>query len=225
MINVTAHPGPRPSAEIRAYLRTQLNNMLRRPGMYGPEVALRLLLDYLSYAEREEDAWAEEHEALHSRGAFNAFGVAGAFSSVIPGRDDNAVASIYAEFARDRGWLDVERTLTGEEYASLRRELATWTAQDRILADVHEAFGPPSVLFGSTNPHFGSTLAYLTERTTEPMVFFHLWNGTSDEPVRRPIFDEPVLLAVRVGRGPFEDSFTFTPEGNRRRPEPPDLYG
>ncbi|MDP4502035.1 hypothetical protein [Nonomuraea turcica] len=35
--------GPRSSAEIRAYLKAQLNEALRRPGMFGGEIALRLL--------------------------------------------------------------------------------------------------------------------------------------------------------------------------------------
>jgi hypothetical protein len=36
-------PGPRSSAEIRAYLKTRLNQALRRPGMFGGEMALRPL--------------------------------------------------------------------------------------------------------------------------------------------------------------------------------------
>jgi hypothetical protein len=43
---------------------------------------------------------------------------------------------------------------------------------------------PPSVLCGGTNPLYGKTLGYLTEAPEEPMVFFHLWNGTAA--ARRP---------------------------------------
>lgn len=33
-----------------------------------------------------------------------------------------------------------------------------------------------------------------------------------------PAYEEPLLLAVRFGTGPFRHTFTFTPEGERRRP-------
>jgi hypothetical protein len=85
---------------------------------------------------------------------------------------------------------------------------------------VRELFGPPSLLIGGTNPFFGKTLAYLTSHATEPITFFHFWNGSDPQAERaRPrIYDEPVLLAVGAGRGAFKDTFTFTPEGGRRRP-------
>ncbi|TMR10810.1 hypothetical protein ETD86_38000 [Nonomuraea turkmeniaca] len=51
---MTTFPGPRSSAEIRAYLKTRLNQALRRPGMFGGEMALRLLLDHLAYAEHQD---------------------------------------------------------------------------------------------------------------------------------------------------------------------------
>ncbi|GAA2438497.1 hypothetical protein GCM10010191_62130 [Actinomadura vinacea] len=52
-------------------------------------------------------------------------------------------------------------------------------------------------------------LAYLTEDPDDPIVFFHLWNGTWP-----PERDEAVILAVRFGDGPFSETFTYT----RRRP-------
>jgi hypothetical protein len=212
---------PRSSAEIRAYLKAQLNEALRRPGMFGGEIALRLQLDHLTYAERAEEAWAEQLRMLESRGAFNGRGVTGALSTVLPGACEDGVASIYAELAHQHGWLQADRTLTTREYTSLRRELSAWAAQDRTLSEVRAAFGPPSVLFGSNNPFYGKTLAYLAEQSMQPIVFFHLWNGTSREngSTWPPIYDEPVLLAVRFGSRPFKDTFAFTPEGSRRRPE------
>ncbi|MFD9902753.1 hypothetical protein [Streptomyces sp. NPDC059063] len=58
----------------------------------------------------------------------------------------------------------------------------------------------------------------------EPMVFFHLWNGSTPGPESAwPEREEPVLLAVRLGNAPFDEAFTFTPEGQRRRPEPESL--
>ncbi|OUC91220.1 hypothetical protein [Streptosporangium minutum] len=218
---MTASSGPRSRSEIRDYLVDRLNHALRRPEMFGGETALLLLLDHLVYAERQDEAWAEERQAMESRGAFTPTGVTGAFRALVPGAYQCGVASVYAEFVRARGWLQADRVLTADEHESMRQKLSTWVAQDRVLSEVLETFGPPSVLFGGNNPLYGKTLGYLTDQAKEPMLFFHLWNGTDPEAESTwpPIYDEPVLLAVRYGTGPFRDTFTFTPEGHKRRPE------
>ncbi|WP_174361946.1 hypothetical protein [Nocardia brevicatena] len=157
---------------------------------------------------------------MESRGAFTSIGVTGAFRTLLPNSDEHGPASVYAEFAHARGWLQADRVLTAEEHASIRQELSTWVGQDRLLSEALETFGPPSVLFGGSNPFFGKTLGYLTDQVDEPMIFFHLWNGTDPdaESTWPPIYSEPILLAVRCGRGPFTDTFAFTPEGKKRRP-------
>ncbi|SEU34901.1 hypothetical protein SAMN05421811_112140 [Nonomuraea wenchangensis] len=219
MNDMTTSPEPRSSTEIRTYLRHQLNQALRRPGMFGGETALRLLFDHLAYAEHQETEWAQALRSLEMRGAFNSLGVTGALATVLPDLRDDGVASIYAEAAHDRGWLQADRTLTTEDHASLRRRITAWAAHDRTLTEVREEFGPPSVLLGGTNPFYGKTFAYLTDQATEPIIFFHLWNGCPDDTgtTWRPVHDEPVLLAVRCGRGAFKETFSFTPEGSRRR--------
>ncbi len=54
----------------------------------------------------------------------------------------------------------------------------------------------------------------------EPMVSFDLWNGSAPgaEQSWPSEHEEPLLLAVRFGTGPFRQTFTFTPEGRRRLP-------
>ena len=146
--------------------------------MFGGEVALRLLFDHLVYAERQDEAWARERRAMEERAAFTSIGVRGVFRDLMPGDYEYDVASVYAEFAHVRGWLEPDRVLTAGEHESLRQELRTWAAQDRVLSEVLETFGPPSVLFGGSNPRYGKTLGYLTGQVKEPMIFFHLWNGT-----------------------------------------------
>jgi hypothetical protein len=212
--------GPRSAAEIRDYLLRQLNSALRRPGLYGGEMAVRLLLDHLCYAAGQDEAWAGETRAMRSRGAFTSTGVTGAFRALIPGAYESGMASVYAEFARSRGWLAADRVLTAGEYASMRAGVEAWVTENRVLREVTDAFGPPSVLLGGSSPRRGKTLGYLTERAEDPVVFFHLWNGTDPQPApaRPPLHDEPVLLAVRCGCGPFARSFAFTPEGSQRRP-------
>ncbi|WP_329082438.1 hypothetical protein [Streptosporangium sp. NBC_01469] len=224
--------GPRSSVEIRAHLVDELNAALRRPGMYGGEIALRLLLDLLAYAEHQEQAWATEQQSMRARGALNALGARGALEALLPGEEEGAVASLYAEFIHERGWLHADRILSATEYAAMHRQLNGWGDRDRTLSEVLETFGPPSVPFGATNPRYGKTLGYLTERAGAPMVFFHLWNGTASapgagtEPAGPLVYDEPILLAIRHGTGALSDTFAFTPQGRRRRPgEPCGPYG
>ncbi|MET8956860.1 hypothetical protein ACWEO4_40760 [Streptomyces sp. NPDC004393] len=76
-------------------------------------------------------------------------------------------------------------------------------------------FGPPSVLIGGTNSFCGKTLAYVSEKEDDPIVSFHLWNGSTSGSWP-PDHQEPLLLAVRYGDGPFRQRFTLTPEGERR---------
>ncbi|MFI6597953.1 hypothetical protein ACIBHX_16970 [Nonomuraea sp. NPDC050536] len=200
---------PRSSAQIRGYLIDQLNLALTRPSMFGGELSLRILVDHLAYATGEDLLWEEELRLMVERGACCATMVKGAFRALFEGIDEHAPASVYAEFARNRRWLSVDRTLRIAEYESLRQGLGTWTVEDRTLGDVVEAFGTPSLWIGGTNPSFGKTLGYASERVGDPMVFFHLWNDFE--------YDQPILLAVRCGTGPFRETFTFTPEGRKRR--------
>jgi hypothetical protein len=210
--------GLRPAAEIRGYLVDRLNLALRRPGMYGGETAIRLILDHLEYAERRDGAGLLR--LLEERGVWTSLGVTGAFALVIPGRYESGIASVYAEYAQAQGWLKIDRTLTTAEYSSLATEHRRWTAHDRSLSDVLETFGPPSIHFGGTNPLYGKTLSYTSGSPTDPMISFHFWNGTESdaEPTWPPLHSEAVLLAVRSSGQTFETSLAFTPEGIRRRP-------
>nr|BEK71181.1 hypothetical protein KPHV_84080 [Kitasatospora purpeofusca] len=206
--------------EIHDYLIDQLNLALRRPGMYGGEVALRVLVDQLLFVERRPEEWAELVQAWEVRGLWTPIGPSGAFQDVFPKQVGcYEVASVYAEFAQRRGWLKPDRVLTGEEYESLTGRVRRWAAVDRTWADVTAEFGSPCVLFGGNNPLYGKTLGYLSEDPQQPMVVFHLWNGS--EPGAEPWppkHAQPLLLAVRFGGGSFRGSLTFTPEGDRRRP-------
>ncbi|WP_406194675.1 hypothetical protein OH807_05700 [Kitasatospora sp. NBC_01560] len=216
-------PLPTPLAaaeEIHDYLIDQLDLALRRPGMFGGEVALRVLIDHLLFVERQPEAWAELKQGWDERGLWTPIGPAGAFRDMLPAQVDCCeVASVYAEFAQRRGWLKPDRTLTGEEYEALTGRVRQWAEVDRTWVDVTAEFGPPSLLFGGNNPLYGKTLGYLTEDPQQPMVVFHLWNGT--EPGAGswpPEHEQPSLLAVRFGGGSFRESLTFTPEGERRKP-------
>ena len=218
-----AHPRSLAAAdEIRAYLIGQLNLALRRPGMYGKEGALRMLVDHLLFVEQQPEAWPEQQKAWEECGAWSSTGVAGAFREIVPGRSDEyGIPAVYAEFAQRRGWLRPDRVLGAEEYRALQGRVRSWVSEDRVWADVVDEFGAPSMLFGGTNPLYGKTLGYLSDDPDQPMVSFHLWNGSAPDAESSwpPEYEEPVLLAVRSGSGAFRRTFTFTPEGERRRTE------
>ncbi|MFH8385475.1 hypothetical protein ACH4E7_31835 [Kitasatospora sp. NPDC018058] len=188
--------------------------------MYGGETALRLLFDHLLFVERQPEAFARQQRAWKGRGVWTATGVAGVFQDLLPEHDDeHDTASVYAEFAQQRGWLKPDSVLAEDAYAALTGCVRQWATVDRTWADVTSEFGPPSVTFGGNNPLYGKALGYLGEDPQQPMVVFHLWNGSDPGAVSwPPEHEQPLLLAVRFGTGSFRRSFTFTPEGERRKP-------
>ncbi|WEH41223.1 hypothetical protein [Streptomyces sp. AM 2-1-1] len=211
-----------PAADIRAHFVDRLNSVLRRPGMWGDELALRMMCEDLLYVEGRPGAWHEQQTSWEVSGAWSANGAKGAFARHLHGDGPaDAVVSLYAEFAHRSGWLRAVRVLDTGEYARLRATAPEWVGgADRGWSDVAAEFGPPSVRFGGSNPRFGKTLGYVTADPADPMVCFHLWNGTRPDSLCGWTAEhtEPVLLAVRVGGArTFRDSFTYTPEGERRR--------
>jgi hypothetical protein len=204
---------------MRCYLIEQLNHVLRRPGMYSPraESALWMMFDHLAYLEGADTQswWKELHDRWSSRGAFPPTGVTGAFQALIAGDVTDAVTSFFAEEARVRDWLTLDRTLPVGEYESIRDALATWAQHDRSHGDVLDAFGPPSIWFGSRQPRHGKTLGYFSERPEDPAIMIHLWNENAYGSAHD--YHAPVI-AARCGHGPLPAAFVFTPEGARTRP-------
>ncbi|WBB68117.1 hypothetical protein [Micromonospora sp. WMMD812] len=207
--------GPaRTAAEIHAHLRQHVDHALRRPGMYGGEVALVPLFHLLAFAEGIDGDWEREREAWRRRDVLLPTGVSGAFGYVLPdgARDHCAVASVYAEFAHRVGWLPLDRRLARDEHDDLVSSVPTWVTEDRTSADVAARFGPPSALLGGSHPSFPETLLYASDADVPPTAF-HLWNSPVDTP-----FPQPVLLAARIGGVLFDRALHFTPEGRARRP-------
>ncbi len=209
--------------EARQHHLSQVNGVMRRPGMYGrDEMAERLLLGAMAALDGSLARWRAECEGLRERGAFTATGVWGAYSNILPAdalRD--AVASVYAEIAHRLDWLQLDRALSTAEFRQLSTQIDEFVASDRTLSEVVETFGPPSVWIGGTNTFCPKTLAYTTVDPGDSLVCFHLWNvfaNTAPGSSPRGVHPEPVVLAVRHRPGPFANSFSFTPEGLRRRP-------
>lgn len=211
----------RTAGDIRDYLLRQLNSALRRPGMFGAEIALRLYFDAIAFTDRGERAWAEDRSALRSREAFVSTGVTGAVERALGHRAEDVMASVYAEIAHQHAWLTLDSNLPEADYERMRNRLPAWCAQDRSHSEVVAEFGEPSMLIGGSNPRYPKTLAYATAHTGSPLIFFHLWNGTqpgagANWPPEHP---EPVLLAARYSGARFIDGFIFTPTGSARRAE------
>ncbi|MEQ4306203.1 hypothetical protein ABNF97_33285 [Plantactinospora sp. B6F1] len=209
--------------EARQHHLAQVNRVLRRPGMYGgSELAERLLLEAMAAVDGSLERWWAECEGLRERDAFAATGVVGAYGQILPAdalRD--ATASVYAEIAHRLGWLELDRVLSEVEFQRLRTEIGGWVTQDRTLPEVIAAFGPPSLWIGGTSPFYSKTLAYTIVDPDYDLICFHLWNAfanTGAETGLQGVYPEPVVLAVRHQPGTFPNSFSFTPEGLRRRP-------
>ncbi|MEV4482660.1 hypothetical protein [Micromonospora coxensis] len=205
----------RPSAaQMHAYLRARANDCLRRPGMYGGEVAHHLLFDALAFADGQQERWRVAHGGLRERGRSGSTGVGAVFLRLLPGemRHDDAVASVYAELAHEFRWLDTDRVLNDDEYLDLVAALPSWVAEDRTASDVRDRFGPPSCLLGGNNPRCPKTLLYVASGADQ-VACFHLWNDWSAS-----AGEEPLLLVARLGGGRLDSSLRFTPEGARRRP-------
>ncbi|HEY6797445.1 MAG TPA: hypothetical protein VI248_22445, partial [Kineosporiaceae bacterium] len=141
-----ARPG---SEEVRDFERARLNAVLRRPGMYGGEVAIRLLMEGMAFIDGRQALWQEQLGELGRAGASGTTGVDGAFKGIFTSyEDDGAAASVYADLAHRNQWLDLDRTLTGDEYQRLLDATQSWESEDQDLPSVLIAFGPPSVWFG-----------------------------------------------------------------------------
>ncbi|MEG3632617.1 DUF4184 family protein [Micromonospora palythoicola] len=112
--------------EARRHHLTQVNGVLRRPGMYGrDEVAERLLLEAMAAVDGSLTRWRAECEGLRDRDAFTATGVMGAYSTILPAdavRD--AASSVYAEIAHRLGWLELDRALSEAEYQQLSANIS-----------------------------------------------------------------------------------------------------
>lgn len=219
---MTAVPQLRTAQEIHRYLVDELNSVMRYSSMYGGESALWMVFRYVLRVEgHDHSVWEQEGRGWEARGALSATGVAGAMRRYLPAElAESAMVSIYAETAHRRGWLTSDHPPRVSEYQAVRAGYRAWASQDRTHDDVLAAFGPPGILLGGTNPLYSKTLGYVPASPTEPIIWFHLWNGTDPgvEPTWPPSHDQPLLLAVREGEGPLARALVFTPEGERRRP-------
>jgi hypothetical protein len=215
----SAAEASRTVGDIRDYLLQQLNSALRRPGMFGAEIALRLYFDAIAFTDRSERLWADDLSALRSREAFTSTGVTGAVERVLGYRAEDVMASVYAEIAHQHAWLTLDRNLPEAGYRRILDRLPACCARDRSHSEIIAEFGEPSMLIGGSNPLWPKTLAYATAHTGGPLIFFHLWNGAQPGKAVNwpPEHPEPVLLAARHGGARFIDGFIFTPVGSVRR--------
>jgi hypothetical protein len=208
-------------AEARRHHRENVNAVLRRPGMYSrDETAEWLLFGAMAAVDGSTTRWEAERDRLRDD-FFSPTGVMGAYGNLLPVNAlRDATASIYAAIAHRFGWLDLDRTLPAAAYRRMAADVGEWATKDRTLSQVIDRFGTPSLRVGGNNPLWPTTLCYATADPDDDLICFHLWNTFADTDARRSegVHPEPVVLAVRQRSDGLPFSFSFTPEGLRRRP-------
>lgn len=219
--SVNADARSRPDLDaVRRYHWTRLNDALRRPQVWGNELAITLFMDAMAFVDGLDEAWRQEQEQLKARGAAGPTGVPPRFAAILPGyHDEGAVASVYGDIAWRLGWLTADRTLPSDGHRRLHDGTVAWSERNRNLDQAVTEFGPPSVWFGGTNARYSKTLAYAADDRHLGLVHLHFastydWNAPQPQPE-----SPPVLVAVRHGDGAFSKTFTFTPAGATHRPK------
>ncbi len=207
---------------FRDYLVDRFNIAVRRAGMWGGELSLRLFLYDLAFLDGAEAVWAGEQERLVARGCWTSTGIEGAFTMMLATEEshESAASSIYGEISHRLGYLRLDRSLDPNTYRAVRKQARSWTRKaDRTLTDVVAEFGEPSLIFGGTNPLWPKTYAYATTSGADPIIFFDLWNKVeiADGHVAGELGPEPMLRDVRVTGSTFPSDFTFTPLGRTMR--------
>jgi hypothetical protein len=110
------------------------------------------------------------------------------------------------QFLGDLAWM----------YSRLRQDARSWTAaSDRMLADIIDAFGLPSLWRPKYNPRFSLSVGYSSESQQDPVVVFDLWQDTArdDAPGRSESGRGPLLRDVWWREDRFPEGFTFSPIG------------
>ena len=181
-------------------------------------MALRLYMDAVAFADCCEERWHQDTADFQARRAFVSTGASGGIELVLGARQEDAMASVFAEVAHRYGWLVLDNPLEPSDFAAMGRAVDDWCASDRTFSETLAEFGTPTIQLGSNNRLYPKTLGYGAE--SGPLLFLHFWNGA--EPgaadVSQSDHPEPLLLAARrPGGDTFLDEFTFTPKGKRRR--------
>ena len=194
----------RPGREIRERQREIINASLRRPGMYGGQLVLMHALQDLAWSHRRERDLARFGENLVERSMWTSTGFVGAFERLIPAIDANAAAaSVFADAARDFGWLVDDRGLDGGSYWRIVNGASALLREDVDLDGVVAALGQPTITIGGSR---GGAVGFAGPERNQPFVWFHAADANRN-----------VLCSRRGGSEPFVDSVVFTPLGESLR--------
>lgn len=198
----------RPATKIRSRQRRLLNAALRRPGMYGGELAIMGMLSDLAWTDRQEHALARFGELLVARSMWTSTGVVGAFERLAPTIDAQlAAASVFAEIARRLGWLEVDQTCDAATYWKIVNSAPGLVAdRDLTLEDIEAAFGPASVRIGGSK---SGAYGYTGPEERHTFLWFHA------------AVADPRVVCCRRDEQSFVDSVTFTPLGRSVRHSQP----
>lgn len=212
--------------QIRLKLIHDLQGCLKRPGMYGGEIAIMTLLGHLSFIDERESDWDKSLEDLRSIGAFRSTGVSGGFESITkqtcPG--DSSAASVYALTAFHMGYLsingkfNIERVLTKAEFDDLAGSLTDEFYSSQITnEDIQQLFGVPSLRWG-TNDFYPCIYLYLDDSTQTRFCYFDCWANLTSDPETNITSGrygpKPILRNTRLPAETFKEQFRFTQFGD-----------
>ncbi|MFF2083353.1 hypothetical protein ACFVVM_06235 [Nocardia sp. NPDC058176] len=199
--------------ELKQQWLTELVWLFARPEMYAcsgremQSVVDRRLQD-LCFLDDRDDDHTRIREAVSS---FGKLGVDGPFAAIFgeEHRYTAEVASVYAEFYHQLGYLPVDRLLSPAEWSPLLR-LPEWVAdRDFRRSEVEATFGPPSL-------RVGKRLLCYAPADAGRWVFFDCWGDLPRryEPGQGCFtggFDtDPLVRDIRIPAASFEDGLILT---------------
>lgn len=199
-------------ADVRNKLLETLDGAVRRPLMYGgtdhcSETVLWYLLHDLFFIDGLDDGWSHISTSLRNRLLSSATGVTSHLKWHLPGVPDvsQEMASIYAYYAVQYGYIKLDRTLSRPEWNYLRRGLrALVTATDLSTDEVIVRFGPPSL-----RAH--RVLAYASEQHGDGWVYFDFDRADRTFPGKA----EGILRDARIPATTIARELAFTPYGSQ----------
>jgi hypothetical protein len=198
---------------IHEYALSRLNDVLRKPGMFGGDCAIEIYMDIVNFGHTGLRPGSGIQSILSGSDAWTRLGVRGAFLDYWGLDSHDMTASVYAEAARERGWAALDRLLTAGEYETAAKGVSQWCKHDRSYSEVLAVYGEPSIHIGGNGGAWPKTLFYASEDKSTPCLSFHLWNAR-DTPSSEPLYSEAMLLGVRTENPVFMEGFILTPLGH-----------
>ncbi len=204
--------------DFRNRLLQRLHGALMRPGMYGDQDGVQLvllnLLGDLVYIDERESELELAYSHLEARGMWSATRLIGPFCRRFSRVDsfEDEIASVFAEIAHGLGFLQLDRTLTKSEWNDIRRGARQICRErDWHLSQIKERFGSPSLVIGGS---WHQVHCYAST-TDDGWVFFDYANEWLNTKPARLRFEDCILRSVRLPTPQFGRGVVYTQYGRQ----------